>query len=291
MLGVVGLEHLRGGPAAKLDPEPLDRGVEPRHLVPQRLEQAPDAVILLGRTDQHRHDIGRAHALGQVAVNLLDIGNLVFQKLFQQFVVEVGERLQHRFPGQLVFIGDGVRHVDALRAGAGGVSVGPPADQIDVTRNRLAFADGDLAQHQRRVLDGTQRFVHRGDRLGDGVDLVDEDHVGDAAVGESLEQRREGHRALGRGFVNHHRQVGDQQGVQRFLPHLDRARAVEEGPLVVEIGGRADRDLDRHLAGTRFRRGIAHGVAFLDRTLAVNPPRHREQALHQGGLAAQIGSD
>ena len=292
MGGVVGLEHLGQRLAvARVDAQPFGRVRRLGDFVAQGLEQAAHAVVVLRRAQEDRGDLTLAQGFCQLLVNLLLGRNDVLEQLLQQVVVEVSQVLQELGPGGLLpplhVLGRG----DQLRGLTGAVRVSPPARQIDIAGDRLALADRHLAQHQRWAGDRSQGFQHLPDPTRGGIHLVNEDQVRDGLVLQELEQRRHHERAFHHRLANDHRGIDHLQHVPGFLDHLDRPRAVQEGPPVPEIFGRRGRDLDTHLALTRLRGAVADGVAFLDRALAANRPGDEEHAFKQGRLAAAIGSD
>src|SRR5262249_47506170 len=69
---------------------------------------------------------------------------------------------------------------------------------------------------------------------------------------------------------------------------LDRARHVEEGPLVAEIVDRRDVELGAHAALARLRRAVADRGARARRSAPADGPRGVENALEQAGLAREI---
>jgi hypothetical protein len=95
------------------------RGVDERRLVPQRLQQAQDAVAVLGRAQQHRHDQALAQVLGEIGEHLVARGLHVGEQLLHQLVVVVGELLEH-LEARLVsrsFTLDGISTTSACACG------------------------------------------------------------------------------------------------------------------------------------------------------------------------------
>ena len=69
--------------------------VHERRLMAQRLQQPQDAVAVLGRAQQHRHDQAVLHLLDEIGEHLVARRLHVRQQLLHQLVVVVGELLQH----------------------------------------------------------------------------------------------------------------------------------------------------------------------------------------------------
>ena len=82
------------------------------------------------------------------------------------------------------------------------------------------------------------------------------------------------HHRLGRvGLAHHHRGIDAGQDIQRLAQKFDGAGTVEEGEILAQIAGGQDIHLHAHLAGARFRRGIAQAGAGRAPSLCAAPRR------------------
>ncbi len=81
--------------AIGLDAEPLRRGLDIRRLVAQRLQQPQHAVGAGGDADQHRADQPIAQFRREIVEYLVARRRNILEQLLHQFVVVIGERLQH----------------------------------------------------------------------------------------------------------------------------------------------------------------------------------------------------
>src|SRR5690606_25262638 len=106
--------------------------------------------------------------------------------------------------------------------------------EIDKTGGDAVLPDRDLAQHERL---GARRLQQREDvaysRI-EGVDLVEEQHVRDAAVLELLENDLQRRHALGVGLANDHGRIAGRQRGRALVLKLDRSGAVDERELVAQ---------------------------------------------------------
>jgi hypothetical protein len=211
--------------------------------------------------------------------------------LFEQVVVEVGQRFEHLLARLAFALLDRLRHFDQVRGLALLVAEGPLAHQVDEAGHLVTVADRHLAQHQRPGRDRLERVHQVLHAHVDLVHLVDEEHVRDLVVVEEAEDRPQGKGPLQLRLGDHDRNVGRHQGVAAFLAQLDRAGTVDEAPLLAQILGMGEVGLDAHLPGARLGRAVAQGAAFGDRALAVDRAGREQQALEQRCLAARIGAD
>ena len=166
------------------------------------------------------------------------------------------------------------------------------ADQIDHAGDLAGLvADRNFAQDQRAAGHGLQRLeggAHRGFGL---IHLVDVEQVRDGAVVEELQDRRQGDRAFGHRFADHHDDIGHHHRALRLVGQFDRAGAVDQGPGLAQIGDAGDRHLGAHRPGAGLGRAVADGVAVPHRAAAVDRARREQQVLEQGGLATGIGAN
>ena len=174
MSGVDGLHHLQHRAAFVADAKPFARRSHVGRVVADGLEQPQDAVAVFGRADQHRgHDAG-AQVRGEIVEHFVERRFDLFQQLFHQQVVMVGERFEHGEAGlefaRLLF----ARDLSDLALGVFAVDVGTLQGQIDRTDDDAVLAQRNLAQQQPRRARRLQQFqriahAHRG-----LVDLVEE---------------------------------------------------------------------------------------------------------------------
>ncbi len=150
------------------------------------------------------------------------------------------------------------RHLDQVGRAAAPVAIGALAHEVDIAHRLLAAvgggaADRHLAQHQLAPRHRLQRRQHVAHADLGGVDLVHEDDVRDAPVLDLFQERRQRHHALGRGLADEDGGIAHRERREGVVLELDRARHVEEGPLVAEIVDRGDVDLGAHAALARLR--------------------------------------
>src|SRR5262245_65805218 len=70
------------------------------------------------------------------------------------------------------------------------------------------------------------------------------------------------------------------------MDEFDRAWRIDKSIVVALEAGGGDGDFDAHLVVTRFLAGVTHGVARVDRALALDRPGASEDRLEQCRLAA-----
>ena len=101
-------------------------------------------------------------------------------------------------------------------------------------------------------------------------------------------KRADRDRALDLGLAHHDDDVGDQHRLLRLVQQFDRARAIEDRPLVAEIGRVGDVELGRHLAGARLGGVIADRIAFAHAAAAAGRAAGEQHGFEQRRLARQI---
>ncbi len=287
MRGVDGLEHVRGR-LGVLELEAAGRRVDERCLVTQRLQQTQDAVAVLGRAQQNRHDQALAQVLDEVGEHLVARRLHVGEQLLHQLVVVVGQLLQHLEARLRLALLDARRHLDHLRLRLGAVDEGALQRQIDEAGGDAVLPDRDLPQHQRPRACRLQRGENVAHLRVEGIDLVEEEKARDAAVLELLEDQLQGGHALGIWLAHHHGRVAARQRQRALVLELDGAGTVDEGEGVAEEADVGDVELHAHAVIAGLARGIA------DRVLVGNLalPRHRARAGKDGfqkcGLAGEI---
>ena len=290
MRGVEGLGD-EGRRRLLVDAEPLSCGFDERDFVPQRLEQAEDAVARLRRAEQHRADQPVAQLLGEIVEHLVARRRHVFEQLLHQLVVVIGQLLQHGEARFLLMRGERIGNCHDLARRMLAIDVSALQREIDEAGDDVVLPDGDLAQHQRL---GARRLQHRHDvahpRLG-LVDLVDEEEMRNAAILELLEDELQRRHLLLVRLAHHHRGVAGGERIRRVGLEFDRAWAIEEGEAVAEKIDGGDVELDAHAVMARLRRGIAHRIAVGHRPLAGDGAGARQYGFEKCRFSAEIGAN
>jgi hypothetical protein len=274
-----------------LELEALGRLVDERCLVAQGLQQAQDAVAVLGRAQQHRHDQSILHLLDEVGEHLLARRLHVGQKLLHELVVVVGKLLQHLEARFRLALLDRRGHVDDLGVGLRAIDEGALQCQVDEARGHAVLPDRDLAQHERLGARGLQHGEDVAHLGVEGIDLVEEQEAGNAPVLELLEDELQRRNALGIGLAHHDGGIACGQRQRALVLELDGARAIDESELVVEKGGVGDVELDAHAVVAGLGRGVAHGVLVGYLALARDGAGARQDRFQQGRLAGQVRPD
>ena len=148
MRAVERLEHVAGR-LGVLELEPSRRAIDERRLVTQRLQQPQDAVAVLGRAQQHRHDQAVLQLLGEVGEHLVARRLHVGEQLLHQLVVVVGQLLEHLEARLGLALLDGRGHLDDLGLGLRAIDEGALERQIDEAGGDAVLPDRDLPEHQR----------------------------------------------------------------------------------------------------------------------------------------------
>ena len=157
---VIGLEHL-GHRIARLGhkAQPRRRGLGPRHLMAQRLQQAAHAIVALGGAEEDGDDEVGGQILAQLLIDLVLRGHRILEQLLQQLVVVVGERFQQLATGLLLARGDLLGHLDQLGGLARLVAIGALADEIDIAGDDLLPALSVLRKGTSRSTSGRAETV------------------------------------------------------------------------------------------------------------------------------------
>ena len=161
------------------------------------------------------------------------------------------------------------RHLDQLGRRMRLVTIGPLADEIDIAGDDLLPSCRCCASAPRaapgagRKPSASACIRTRAPELpgAQAVHLVDEQHMGDAAIVEELEQRRQ-HLRLVRRPPRRRRSPHRRSSARSGPPgtQLHRTRTIEEGPALAQDIRRWRPDLDAHLAGPGFGRAVAYGI-------------------------------
>lgn len=142
-----------------------------------------------------------------------------------------------------------------------------------------------------RVLEAAQRLEQVLESRVGAIHLVQEDDMRDRMRVEELEERCDGDHPRQLRLDHDDGEVAAQHGVLHLGQKLDRARAVQH----VEIetlgreGGGVDLRAHPPLAG--LRTSVTDSGAVVHLSLAIDRPRHEQQAFQQCGLADPVRAD
>ena len=290
MRGVEGLEDI-GARGRAIDFKALGCGSDKRGFVPQRLQQAQDAVAVLRRAHQHRTDDPVAQLLGKVVEHLVARRRHVLKQLLHQLVVIVGELLQHGEPRLLLAVGERLGNADHFARRMLAIDKSTLEREIDEAGDDVVLPDRHLAQHERL---GRGRLQHGHDvadaRLG-LVDLVDEQEMGNAAILELLEDQLERRNLLFVWLAHHDGGVASRERVGGVGLKFDRARAIEEGVAVAEEIDGGHVELDAHAVMPGFLRGVADGVLGRHGALPADGAGAGKDGFEKCRLTAEIGAN
>src|SRR5262249_14879432 len=233
MRGIHGLEHEPGG-LGVLELQSLSGAVHKRGFVAQGLKQPQDAIAVLGRAQQHRNDETLLQVLDEIGEHLV-AGRLgIRQQLLHQFVIVIGQLLEHLETRFALALPDGRRHLDDLRLGLRAVDEGALEREVDEARSRAVLPDRDLTQHQ---WPGTGWLQDREDVTHAGVetvDLVQEQETGNAAVFKLLQDELQRRNALGVGLADYHRSIAAGERKRTLVLKFYGTGTVDERESVAE---------------------------------------------------------
>ncbi len=184
----------------------------------------------------------------QILDDFLDRRDFILQELFHQGVVEIGQGLEHETACLVLSFAHAVWHLDHVGRCARFVFIGLLGDEIDITHDVFAVADGNLGDQKRgfgHILHGGKQITHQ---RGRAVHLVDEDHGRNAVLFKELEDRPQGGGPFNDGFVNDDGGVDSHQGVACFGEKLDGAGTIDDVERYAFERGVGSADLGRHLA-------------------------------------------
>ncbi len=248
-------------------------------IVTQCFPQPAHTVRVVRAAEQDLDHRACGKVLAQVGIDLGCCRLDVLQHFFQQRIVVVGQGFD-QLVQRLLFRG---RHfggdLNQLGRLALAVSVGAFADHIDITGDGFAVPDRHLTQYQRRTgerLQGGQRVGHAAFQC---FDLVDEDHVRHAKVGELFQHRGHRERAGRRWLADHHSEIDHGQRGGDLVGEFDRPGAVEDRPAIAEVLAMAKAELGGAGPVTGIRRSL-HGCAG-----------GFHQGVEQRGFAAAVRPD
>ncbi len=215
----------------------------------------------------------------------------VGEKLLHELVVVVGELLQHVEARFLLALEDGRREIDDLGWRVLAIDERALEGEIDEAGRRAVLPDRDLSEHERLGGGGLQDGDDLTDVGGEGVDLVQKQEVGDAAVLELLQEHLEGGDALGVGLGDDDGGVAGGESQSALVLKFDRAGAIDEGEAVAQKIHVGDIEADAHAVIAGFGRGVADGRLVGDGALARDGAGAGEDGFEKGGLARKIRAD
>src|SRR5215218_1646145 len=137
------LQHLNGRVAVDPQSETPRSLSDARRLVPERLQKTEDAIAVFGRAEEDRGDETLGELARQIRENAilrrLDIG----KELLHEFVVIIGELLEHGEARFLLEISHVRRYVNDFARHILAIDVGPLEREIDEARDAVAAPDRD----------------------------------------------------------------------------------------------------------------------------------------------------
>jgi hypothetical protein len=257
----------------------------------QGLEKARDPVAALGRADEHRHHMALLELPREVVEHQVPRGLDLGDQVLHQFVVVVGEALEHGVAGLALADVLPVRQVHHLARGMLAVDEGALQGEIDEAHRDAVPPDRDLAQEERRARGALQQGQGLADAPGRSVDLVDEEEAGHAGLLQLPQGHFEGRDLALVRLAHHHRRVAGGHDVAHLVQEFRRAGAIDEGHGVAEEIHRGHVGLDAHAVGAGLRAAVAHAVAVGDPARPGNRAGPLQDRLQESGLAALEWAD
>ena len=264
-----------------------------RKVVEHRVHQVLDALVLEGRAGQDRRDSQRERARANCGLDLIDRALFALDKLLEQVIVELRDRLDHHFTASLRFFGQlGGNVADRQIARVFVPRVALHLDEVDDSMEVLLGPD----RHLDRDGVGTQARAHRLDGVievrASPVHLVDERDPRDA-VPVRLPPDRLG-LGLHAGDATEHadRTIEHTQRTLHLRGEVHVPGCVDQADLVVlpRAGGRRGRDRDAALP--LLVEVVHRGFAIVDLTRLVTAARDEQDPLADRGLArVDVGDD
>ena len=286
MRGVERLEHRGDGLVARLDAETFGGVGHAGRFVAQRLHQPQHAVGTRRRTHQHRANQALAQFLGEIVEHLVARRLDIVEQLFHQFVVVIGQRLQHGEARGFLAI----EHVAFERDDFGGsvLLVDERAFQceIDEAGDDVFGKSRNLTQQQ---FGARRRLQHRKHVMNGGVglvDLVEKQETGNLPLFQFAQ-----HELELRDFLLVHLTYDDggvdgRQHRAHVMDEFDGTRAIDKAIAVAHKIGGGDRHFDAHVMLARLFAGITDRSPRLHRTLALDGAGAGEDRFQKSGLAA-----
>src|SRR5215467_7795319 len=251
MRGIHGLEYEPGG-LGVLKLQPLGGAVHKRRFVAQGLEQPQNTIAVLGRAQQHRNDETLLQVLDEIGKHLVAGWLGIRQQLLHQFVIVVGELLEHLETRFALALLDGRRHLDDLRLGMRAIDKGALEREVDEAGGRAVLPDRDLAQHQRPRTGWLQDREDVTHTSVETVDLVQEQKSGNATVFELLQDQLQRRNALGIGLADHDSGIAAGERKRTLMLKFYGTGAVDEGEGVAEEADIGNVELNAHTMVASF---------------------------------------
>ena len=203
----------------------------------QRFQQPQNPVGAGRGSHQHRADQPLAQFAREVVEHLVARRLDVFEQLFHQLVVMIGQRLQHREARRLFAIGRVAFEPNHFGRGVLPVNKGALQREIDEAGNDVAGECRNLAQDQlgaRSALQEIEHVMNAGIGL---VDLVEKQDPRDFPVFKLAQDELQLRNLLLIHFANHDRHIDRRQHRTHVVDEFDRAGTVEKSVGVAhEIG-------------------------------------------------------
>ena len=286
VLQMHGLEHIGQRIFLRGRAEPLGRLGHAGRLMPQRLHQPQHAVLARRRAEQHRTDQALAQFAGEIVEHSVARRLDVFQQLFHQRIVVIGELFQHREPRFLLAV-----EISAFqRNDFGGlvlaVDEGALQREIDKAFDQIAVPDRNLAQHQRHARGRLQGGERLADALAGAVDLVQKQDAGNAEILQLAQDNLQLRQLLLVRLADHHRGIDRRQRGAHVMRELDGAGTIDEGVTVAHETGRGGGKTHAHLVVPRLGAGIADRSSGVDAAGILDGARSRQYRFQKCGFTA-----
>ena len=272
LLHLVAGPHRNGRPVDGGGPDLADEG-----------GQTVDGDQLGGGPGHHREHGGRRDPVGQRLLQLLGPGDVALQVALHEVVVGHHDALD-QVVVDLMLERLHLRRDLALGGLARLIGDGGVGEQVGHAAKRRLLPDGELEGCHARAEHGPQLVQSALERGPLPVQLVDEDHAGQAAGGGHLPHGLRLHLDPLHGADHEHHQVGSGEGGVHLAQEVGVAGAVDDVdlvPFVLERGqGQRHRDLALDLLGVE----VGGGAPVLHPALAGDRSGAEQKGLGQGGL-------
>jgi hypothetical protein len=283
---VQGLHHIGHRIIARFEAEALGGVGHPRRLMAQRLHQAQHAIGACRRPEQHGAYQAFAQLLGKVVEDLVTRRLDVLEQLLHELVIVVGKRLEHGEARRLLAVEGVSLQRNHFRARMLAVYECSLEREIDEAADRLAGKCRDLPQQQLAAGGRLQQGEHVMDGRVRLVDLVEKQKARDLAVFKLAQDEVQLRHLLFVELADHDRGIDRGKRRAHLVHEFNGTRTVDERVVVAHEACGRDGDLDAHLVVARFLAGVAHGVASIDRSLALDRAGTGKDRFEQGRLAA-----
>ncbi len=158
--------------------------------------------------------------------------------------------------------------------------------QVDEAGRDAVLPDGNLAKHERKAARGLQHGDDVTERNFDFVDLVEIQEMGDLPVRQLFQDDLQRRQLFLVGLADHDGCIAYGQRRVHMRLEFHRARTIDKGEFVTQIGDIGQIGLDAHRMIARFGRGVADHIALGSRPLARNRARASQYGFEQSRLAA-----